>query len=202
VYQISLHRTQEQIDIANYWNVNQSPRSEAAMYGIARELIVSHHRTDAEAARIMFLMSAARFDASIGCFDAKYYYWFIRPPQANPGIVTVFPTPQHPSYPAAHSCVSGAMTGVLSAAFPNESARLTAVAEESGLSRIYAGIHYRFDVEAGLALGRGAAALALAADLDQVAPGTIYVTLGQRHHDRGHGRNTHEQGDRDRYALR
>jgi len=172
VRQISDTRTQEQIDIANYWNVNQSPRSQAAFMGIARELIVSYHRSEVEAARIMFLMSAASYDAIIGCFDAKYHYWFIRPPQADPGIRTVFPTPQHPSYPSAHSCFSGALSGVLSAAFPSERTRLAAVAQEASLSRLYAGIHYRFDFEAGLALGRGAAALALAADLDEVAPGT------------------------------
>ncbi len=172
VRQISDTRTQEQIDIANYWNVNQSPRSQTAFMGIARELIVSHHRSDAEAARIMFLMSAAAFDALIGCFDAKYHYWFIRPRQADAGIHTVFPTPQHPSYPSAHSCFSGAYSGVLAAAFPSERARLAAVAQEASLSRLYAGIHYRFDFETGLELGSRAAALALAADLDQVAPGT------------------------------
>ena len=172
VRQISDTRTQEQIDIANYWNVNQSPRSQAAFMGIARELIVSHHRSDTEAARILFLMSTAGFDAVIGCFDAKYHYWFIRPPQADAGIHTVFPTPQHPSYPSAHSCFSGAFSDVLIAAFPSERARLEGMAQEASLSRLYAGIHYRFDFEAGLALGRRAAALALAADLDRVAPGT------------------------------
>src|SRR4051812_21494580 len=171
VRQISDTRTQEQIDIANYWNVNQSPRSQAAFMGIARELMVSHRVKDADAARIMFLMSAAGFDALIGCFDAKYHYWFIRPPQADAGIHTVFPTPPHPSYPSAHSCFSGAFSGVLMDAFPSERARVDAMAQEASLSRLYAGIHYRFDFEAGLALGRSAAALALAADLDQVAPG-------------------------------
>src|SRR5256886_2801973 len=87
----------------------------------------------------------------------------LRPPQADAGIHTVFPTPQHPSYPSAHSCFSGAYSGVLAAAFPSERARVAAVAQEASLSRLYAGIHYRFDMEAGLALGRGAAALALAA---------------------------------------
>jgi hypothetical protein len=48
VRQISDTRTQEQIDIANFWHLNQSPRSSAAYMGIARELIVSHHRTDAD----------------------------------------------------------------------------------------------------------------------------------------------------------
>src|SRR5438094_366960 len=44
VRHISDTRTQAQIDIANYWNRNQSPRSDSAFMGIARELIVSHHR--------------------------------------------------------------------------------------------------------------------------------------------------------------
>ena len=61
---------------------------------------------------------------------------------------------------------------------------MAAVAQEASLSRLYAGIHYRFDMEAGLALGRRAAALALAADLDLVAPGTKYVTPDRRHHNR------------------
>jgi len=182
VRQISDTRTQEQINIANYWNVNQSPRSQAAFMGIARELIVSHGRTDAEAARILFVMSSAGFDALIGCFDAKYHYWLIRPPQADAGIHTVFPTPQHPSYPSAHSCFSGAFSAVLADAFPSERARMDAMAQEASLSRLYAGIHYRFDMEAGLALGRGVAALALAADLDQVAPGTRSRAPRHRHH--------------------
>jgi hypothetical protein len=52
--------------------------------------------------------------------------------------------------------------------FPLETARLEAMAEEASLSRLYAGIHYRFDMVAGLALGRAAAAKALAANLDEV----------------------------------
>jgi membrane-associated phospholipid phosphatase len=169
VRQIADTRTPEQLAIALFWNVNQSPRSNAVFMEIARELIVSHRRSDAEAARIMFLMGAASFDALIGCFEAKYHYWFIRPPQADPGIGTAFPTPPHPSYPSAHSCSSGALAGVLAASFPSEAGRLAAVAEESSLSRLYAGIHYRFDMEAGLALGRAVAAKALGADLDEVA---------------------------------
>jgi membrane-associated phospholipid phosphatase len=65
--------------------------------------------------------------------------------------------------------VSGAITGVLAAAFPSEASRLAGVAQEASLSRLYAGIHYRFDMEAGLALGRAVAAKAIAADLDEVA---------------------------------
>ena len=62
------------------------------------------------------------------------------------------------------------MTGILAGIFPDARARLEDIALEASLSRLYAGIHYRFDMEAGLALGRGIAALALAADLNTVAP--------------------------------
>jgi membrane-associated phospholipid phosphatase len=166
---IASSRTQEQIAIANFWNLNQSPRSDAAMMQIARDLIVRYRRSDADAARIMFLASAAAFDAIIGCFDAKYFYWYVRPAQADPSIGTVFPTPPHPSYPSAHSCVSGAMTSVLAAEFPSEAAALASVAEEASLSRLYAGIHYRFDMVAGLQLGGSVARKALGANLDAVA---------------------------------
>jgi hypothetical protein len=54
--------------------------------------------------------------------------------------------------------VSGSSTGVLAEVFPSERDMLEQVAQEASLSRLYAGIHYRFDMLAGLALGRAAAA--------------------------------------------
>jgi hypothetical protein len=169
VLQIALTRTPEQIAIAQYWTVNQSASIDAAMNNLAVELIRTHRRGELESARIMFLMSSAEFDAAIGCFNAKFDYWYIRPKQAEPAIATVFNAPNHPSYPSGHSCQSGSATGVLAAVFPSEAGRLAEIAEEASLSRLYAGIHYRFDMVAGLELGRKAAAKALAADLDEVA---------------------------------
>ena len=165
---ISDTRTAQQLAIAQSWNVGQSPASNAIVENLAVELIRRHRRSDVESARILFLMNAAIYDALVGCFDAKYTYWFIRPPQADPLITLPIGLPPHPSYPSAHSCVSGAASGVLMAAFPEERDRLEAVAQEASLSRLYAGIHYRFDMVAGLALGRSAADKAVAADLDAV----------------------------------
>jgi hypothetical protein len=53
------------------------------------------------------------------------------------------------------------MATILAAYFPRESKRLHELAEQAALSRLYAGIHYRFDNEAGLRLGRAVAGLAL-----------------------------------------
>jgi membrane-associated phospholipid phosphatase len=91
-----------------------------------------------------------------------------RPAQADSRIVSLlaFAAPNHPSYRSSHSCVSGAMGAVLSDAFPSERSRLQAIVAEAGLSRIYAGIHYHFDIEAGQEIGRRAAAKALAGSLE------------------------------------
>lgn len=169
VRQISDTRTPEQLAIAQAWNAGQGPNSQARVQNLAVELLRTHRRSDVESARILFRMDAAIFDALIGCFDAKYTYWFIRPPQADPMITLPIGLPPHPSYPSAHSCVSGAASGVLMAAFPEDRDRLEAVAQEASLSRLYAGIHYRFDMVAGLALGRNVADKAMSADLDAVA---------------------------------
>jgi choline dehydrogenase-like flavoprotein len=60
--------------------------------------------------------------------------------------------PNHPSYPAAHGCGDGAAEAVLSYLFPRDAAYFKARAEEGALSRIWAGIHFRSDIDAGLAL--------------------------------------------------
>lgn len=170
VRRISDSRTPAQLAIAQYWHVSQSPVSNAAQNGIARALIRSHRVKDVEAARILFQMQIATWDALVACFDAKYHYWLIRPTQADPMItVAVGVTlPPHPSYPSAHSCVSGAWSTVLEQAFPDATDELEAAATDAGLSRLYAGLHYRFDMEAGRTIGRTTGARALSADLTTV----------------------------------
>lgn len=106
------------------------------------------------AARAYALQSVAQYDTIVACWDGKYAYWAIRPFQLDPDVKTLFPTPNHPSYPAAHACQSGANAIILSYLFPSEATRFTALADEAGESRIWAGIHYRSDVVAGFDLAR------------------------------------------------
>jgi len=158
------------VAIVVYWHVNQSPFSSAAWNGVTRELIVKYRKSDAEAARILFLSYSAVWDGLIGSFDGKFHYWMIRPSQADPGITLPITLPNHPSYPSNHAVIDGALAEILEAAFPAERKRLEQIAEEAAVSRLYGGIHYRFDKDAGMALGRAVAAKALAADLATVAP--------------------------------
>jgi membrane-associated phospholipid phosphatase len=118
------------------------------------------HRLDANpprAARAYALQSVALYDAAIACWDGKYAYWLLRPVQLDPDVKPLFPTPNHPSYPAAHGCLSFAAAISLGHLFPRDAAALAALADEANKSRIWAGIHYRSDAVAGAALGRAVA---------------------------------------------
>lgn len=109
------------------------------------------------AARAYALTNIASHDASVGCWDGKYVYWAIRPFQLDPEFSPLFPTPNHPSYPSAHSCISTATANVLAALFPNNASEVLGLSEQASESRIYAGIHFRSDVDAGIELGANVA---------------------------------------------
>ena len=106
------------------------------------------------AARAMALVTLASDDSFTACFEAKYKYLGPRPFQVDPSVEMLFPAPNHPSYPAAHGCGDGAAEAVLSELFPHDAAFFKERAEEGAWSRLWAGIHFRSDIEAGLVLGR------------------------------------------------
>ena len=111
------------------------------------------------AARAMALVMLASDDSFTACFEAKYMA--PRPFQVDSSVDTLFPAPNHPSYPAAHGCGDGAAEAVLSELFPHDAAFFRERAEEGAWSRLWAGIHFRSDIEAGLALGRAVGRYAL-----------------------------------------
>ena len=164
VRSISDTRTAEQVNIALSWARGAGTSSIGGLWNtIATGWIEESGLGEREATHVFALLDAAMMDAAIGCWDAKLTYWFIRPPQADPAI-TLIPAiglPNHPSYPSAHSCYCGAAAGILSAFFPAKTDSLDAMVHEAGLARIYAGIHYRFDVETGAQLGRHVAQFAV-----------------------------------------
>lgn len=113
------------------------------------------------AARAYALLNAAFYDAGVACWDAKYAYWTIRPFQLDPEFRPVFPTPNHPSYPAAHACFSMTSALVLAHLFPRDTTALAALGRESGDSRVWAGIHYPSDIAAGRQLAERVAGRAI-----------------------------------------
>jgi hypothetical protein len=77
------------------------------------------------------MADVASADGLIACFDAKYHYLFWRPIHAiaradtdgnpateqDPTWIPLVATPNHPEYPSAHACASGALLLVLASFF-------------------------------------------------------------------------------------
>ena len=163
VRQISDNRTPQQAEIANFWADAAQTFTPPGHWNLfAQRLIQSHNLTDAQAARVYALLNLAQQDAGIACWDAKYTYWVIRPSQADSQITTPVGLPNFPSYVSGHSTFSGAASGVLGALFPDEKPAVQQLAQEASVSRIYGGIHYRFDADNGIKVGRNIADLAIA----------------------------------------
>ena len=109
------------------------------------------------AARTYALMSVAWYDAIIACWDAKYAYWYFRPFQMDPTLTTVFPTPNYPSYPSGHACASTAISEVLADQFPAYADFIRGRASEALASRLWAGIHFGFEMAVGKEMGMAVA---------------------------------------------
>ena len=149
-------------------------------------------RSLAEHARLLAMAFVTQADAGNACYESKYHYQFWRPSSAitladtagndatiaDAAWAAVVPTPNHPEYPAAHSCVSGATTVVLRAYYgtPNVTFDMSstvtgtthrytttaALIDEIQVARIAGGMHFRKSTVDGAALGKSVADWVLA----------------------------------------
>jgi membrane-associated phospholipid phosphatase len=121
---------------------------------ISRKIFEYRLDTDApRAARIYAIAMVAQHDATLACWDAKYVYLEPRPIQADPTIVTVYATPNHPGYPSGHACVGGSLGTAVSYLFPSDPQDFAAMGTQAGMSTFFAEIHTQLDVNTGLNLG-------------------------------------------------
>jgi membrane-associated phospholipid phosphatase len=145
---------------ATYWATMSGPLWLQTAYGlIARDGVSTPC-----AARILALLTAAGMDATVALSDAKYTYWTIRPWMVDPSIQPIIPDPQFPGYPSGGATDWTTAGEVLSYFFPQDAVRLRYMAAEGTISRLYAGVHFRFDLDAGVELGRKLGQLAAQRD--------------------------------------
>lgn len=144
-------------------------------------------RSLAEHARLMAMVWVTQADALDTCFESKYFYQAWRPTSAitladtdgndattaDPAWTPVVPTPNHPEYPAAHSCGHAAAAETLRAYYgtPNITFDLNstvtgttrhytttaALVDEFAVARIAGGMHFRTSTNDGAALGKNVA---------------------------------------------
>jgi hypothetical protein len=152
---LSKNLTKEQRAIANFWSDGTSTTTPPGHWNkFACEFIVKYKLNPLRSARVYAYMNMAIMDAGVSCWDAKYFYYYPRPIQTIPGIKTILGTPNFPGYTSGHSTFSAAAASVLAYIFPIEKTKVDNWAQEAAESRIYGGIHFRWDAEEGIIQGK------------------------------------------------
>ena len=182
-------RSPEQTAVALFWNANGANQSNQAF----QDLAITHHMDPVETARVLAMGNLVDSDAGIACWDSKYHYLFWRPIMAirnaqidgnpattpDPNWTSLLTTPNHPEYPAAHTCVTGAEAEMYATVLgtyhinvtihgsadgtPNNWAAIrtfktvTDLQQEVVNARVWAGLHYRGSALEGLEIARDVA---------------------------------------------
>ncbi|MEP7027658.1 MAG: phosphatase PAP2 family protein, partial [Candidatus Eisenbacteria bacterium] len=150
VVAVASARTAEQIAIVHKWADHSPP----ALWNDRMDAQILDANLDAKtAARLQAYVNMAMYDAFVSCWRTKYTYWAARPVMRSPGLSTVVPTPNFPSYTSGHATISAAAASVLAEAFPALADDFRAEAQEAAQSRLWGGIHFRHDNEQGLLVG-------------------------------------------------
>lgn len=173
-------RTPAQDEIGKFWVENT-----AGQYArLFNNLATQNQLTLAQTARFMAMLWTGMADSAIGCYNAKYHYGFWRPVTAIPAgggnanltaDNTWLPqgtTPNHPEYPAAHGCLTGSVSQMLTEYFGTSKLHFVVDSlqfnpahqhtfedtndflDEVRWARIYAGFHYYNSVMDGGELGQ------------------------------------------------
>jgi hypothetical protein len=142
--------------ISDFWLTNGGY---VPFYSTAYALMAQAKTSPARSARIIAHIATSTDDAVIACWESKFHYWLLRPIEADPTIPLLTPTPPYPDYTSGFSALAGSLSESVSYFFPQEATRLSKIAEQIAIMRVYQGIHFWFACEAGLKQGRQTAQL-------------------------------------------
>ena len=170
-------RTPQQTEIGLFWTEHTGQQYARAFRGLAAQQGLDTSQT----ARLMAMLWAGFADSVIGCWNAKFSFSFWRPVTAiragggnsaltgDPLWTPLGATPAHPEYPAAHGCVTGAISTILASYFGTPNLQFSVdslvthtvhtfnsthdLLAEVEYARIYAGFHYHHSVVQGKVLG-------------------------------------------------
>jgi hypothetical protein len=176
----STTRSAAETEIGTYWTEHTAQQYTRAFNYLA----TSYSLGVEDSARMMAMLWTGYADAAISCFNAKYKYGFWRPVTAIPAgggnsaltaDTTWMPlgaTPAHPEYPAAHACITSAVTQLIASFFGTTRVNVITdskaftdsvhqhtfadtrdLMDEVFWARIYAGFHFYHSLEVGRQLG-------------------------------------------------
>jgi hypothetical protein len=176
VFDSSIDMSDDHRAMANFWKDVPGVSSPGHWLSILQQVIKQNSISLEKAALAYALVGAGGNDALIVCFSGKYYYNVMRPITYIREVMgqttwnSFLTTPAHPEYSSAHSSLSAASAAVLQNLFgnagsftdhtydylnyaPRTYASYFDIAAEAGLSRFYAGIHYKRSIQIGFLQG-------------------------------------------------
>lgn len=175
VHEVGLKLTDEERAIAGFWadNPGESPTPPGHWIAIASQLLEEESAELEDGVKVLALVGIALHDAFVACWAAKYKFNLVRPitviqKEHEPRWSSLLVTPPFPGFPSGHSTGSFAAATVLTKLFgdvpfrdssvagkdPRSFSSLLDAAREAGMSRIYGGIHFPIDNQAGAAIGK------------------------------------------------
>ncbi|WP_164851259.1 vanadium-dependent haloperoxidase [Larkinella soli] len=179
VYDLSKKLTDEQKTIALFWADSPDGKSLGGghWHAILHQILLKERSNLGQAATAYARLGLAMSDACISLFKSKYTYNAVRPITYIRTVMnqadwnTLFPTPNHPEYPSGHTVLSAAAAHALGQSFgenyrfrdnsyqylgfaPRDFDSFEKAVVEVGLSRVYAGLHYRKTCEVSLHQGK------------------------------------------------
>jgi hypothetical protein len=202
-------RTPEQSEIAKFW-YEDSP---LGWNRIANAVVRQRGLDPWDAARAFALVNFAMADGFIAGFDAKYTHRFWRPVTAihaaasdgnprtlaDPSWQPLMTTPPVPDYPSTHTVLGWAAAEVLIDLFGDKARYVmtsptlpgvtrqyrgfSQAAQENGMSRLYAGIHFPRAVKHGRRQGRSVGQAVAQA----LAPARSFDVAAHNQQRRAHG---------------
>ncbi len=174
-------RPQDRANVAIFYNADTPSQ---VFNQAAQQVAVEKGQSLSENARTLALINMAMNDSLVASFFNKYHYNFWRPetaihgggtddnPNTDPdtGFIPFIVTPCFPSYPSNHGSAGNAAAEVLRRIFGEAGHSITLtnsatpivlqytsfkqITDDISDARVYGGIHFRTDQEAGADLGR------------------------------------------------
>jgi hypothetical protein len=165
-------RPQDRTDVARFYGVVNSAR---VFNEAARQASAAQGKTLAENARIFALLNMALADGLISSMESTFRAGGTdgnRQTESDPTFLPLVVTPPYPSYPSNYASAANAARVVLEAAYGEDGHAITLASgspavdvtlrynsfarmtEDINDARVYGGIHFRFDQDAGSRMGR------------------------------------------------
>lgn len=180
VYDVSQSLTEAQKAIALFWDDAPNGKYVSVFghwFSVFKQVLEKEKTPLMKGAEAYLKLGIAMNDATISCWQSKYAYHTIRPVtyirkyMGYANWSSLISTPPHPEYSSAHSAISASGVYALESVFgktysftdhtydgigmnPRSFNSFDAAAKEAGLSRLYAGIHYRPTIDIGNVQGK------------------------------------------------